>query len=240
VNPPDLSLAWKQLNDFLDIPFVATIGVPLALALLSLLIPKVRDVGLNVLQATWSRTRRTIRKIGEVAQQYLLAACRKLGLATREDLAAYATRDDLANLKGVIPASVPASQKEWPRPSSIERLGVMFALGEGIWSSLGKKDPALVDENYIPHWLQGPFCRNCFRSLHDTGQFDGHVSGKCPYCSLSWTKGDVYEKDLKNEVYQQLDAEFRLKGGISSSDRVIQEMKFSETDIQRMKGLKRS
>jgi hypothetical protein len=103
----------------------------------------------------------------------------------------------------------------------IIRLGVRMTLADGIWGQLGIVSPGDLTDAHLDRLLQGPFCRNCLRSLVvvDTNFRERQVRFKCHNCSLTWNKNSETSTmslaQLKRVVFEQLDAEYRKSGGIS-------------------------
>ncbi|GJL65309.1 MAG: hypothetical protein NPIRA05_02800 [Nitrospirales bacterium] len=108
-------------------------------------------------------------------------------------------------------------KQEAPRQShskSILCLGVRVTLTDQIWHGLGKINPQDLSDLQIRQYIQGPFCRNCLRSLVVGGVEDGEksVRAQCRYCSLVWRKDSNSPLPLgqvKREVYDYLDTAYR-------------------------------
>ncbi len=89
-------------------------------------------------------------------------------------------------------------------------LGVRVTLMEQIWSELGIVNARDVQDSQIHKWIQGPFCRNCLRSLVVQGEksHEKFVRSQCRYCSLPWREASASPISLvfiKREVYEYLD-----------------------------------
>ena len=106
-------------------------------------------------------------------------------------------------------------------PRSVLRLGVRVTLTDLIWKGLGIVQPWDLPDHRIDKVLQGPFCRNCLRSLVTS---DDHIEGvrsvrhQCRHCSLSWRadpdSSTVSLLQFKRELYELLDTEYRRNGTI--------------------------
>jgi len=113
---------------------------------------------------------------------------------------------------------------------SILRLGVRLTFTDRLWDILGIANPSQLTDEHIDKILQGPFCRNCLRSLIARSPQDGnrHLQTTCRHCSLIWrSPPDAPSLSLlkwKRHVYNRLDAEYREKGAIG----VPEEMKTDE------------
>lgn len=97
---------------------------------------------------------------------------------------------------------------------SILCLGVRVTLMDQIWSELGIVNPQDLQDSQIHKWIQGPFCRNCLRSLV-VQSAKGHgktVRTQCRYCTLPWREDAAAPLSLvqvKREVYEYLDGAYR-------------------------------
>ena len=106
-------------------------------------------------------------------------------------------------------------------PRSVLRLGVRVTLTDLIWKGLGIVQPWDLPDHQIDKVLQGPFCRNCLRSLVASENHENEerfIRHQCRHCSLSWrTDSDSSTVSLlqfKREVYELLDTEYRRNGKI--------------------------
>ncbi|MGB0911677.1 MAG: hypothetical protein ACPGYT_15060 [Nitrospirales bacterium] len=93
---------------------------------------------------------------------------------------------------------------------SILCLGARVTLADQIWSELGIVNPQDLQDSQINKWIQGPFCRNCLRSLvvHDSQDEERSVRTQCRYCSLPWREDSLALlplRQVKREVYEYLD-----------------------------------
>ena len=117
-----------------------------------------------------------------------------------------------------------ATQQTIPR--SVLRLGIRMTLTDLIWKELGIVQPWDLSDQQIHKVFQGPFCRNCLRSLVALNLVDGErsVRHQCRHCLLSWrvdpTTTTVPLCRLKRELYEMLDAEYRKTGAIGMRDEV--------------------
>ena len=112
----------------------------------------------------------------------------------------------------------PTDQRLIPR--SVLRLGFRMTLTDLIWKELGVVQPSDLPDQQLDKVFQGPFCRNCLRSLIVPELIDGErsVRHQCRHCLLSWrvdpTTTTVPLRQLKKELYKLLDAEYRETGAI--------------------------
>jgi len=102
---------------------------------------------------------------------------------------------------------------------SILCLGVRVTLTDQIWHGLGKVNPQDLSDLQIRQYIQGPFCRNCLRSLVVDGvEDDGKsVRAQCRYCSLVWRKDSnspLLLGQVKREIYDYLDAAYRNRENV--------------------------
>ena len=109
-------------------------------------------------------------------------------------------------------------------PRSILRLGVRVTVTEAIWKGLGTVNPSDLTDEQIDRVFQGPFCRNCLRSLiaREIAEKGKSVRHQCRHCSLSWRMDPTASTsplwDFKRELFELLDAEYRATGGIGTRD----------------------
>ena len=95
-----------------------------------------------------------------------------------------------------------------------------MTLSDLIRKDLGIIRPEDLSDSQLDKVFQGPFCRNCLRSLVSFELTDGDkaVRQQCRHCLLAWrmdpTNPTVPLRHLKREVYELLDAEFRKTGSI--------------------------
>jgi len=105
-------------------------------------------------------------------------------------------------------------------PRSVLRLGIRMTLTDLVWKELGIVQPLDVSEHQLAKVFQGPFCRNCLRSLVVSEPVDGErlVRHQCRHCLLSWrvdpTTSTISLRQFKRELYELLDAEYRKTGAI--------------------------
>jgi len=97
---------------------------------------------------------------------------------------------------------------------SILCLGVRVTLTSKIWDGLGKAPQEDLSDLQIRQYIQGPFCRNCLRSLVVDGEADDDksVRAQCRYCSLIWRKDSrtpLPLSQVKREIYDYLDTAYR-------------------------------
>ncbi|MDX1410756.1 MAG: hypothetical protein R3351_01240 [Nitrospirales bacterium] len=116
------------------------------------------------------------------------------------------------------PSEAHATQQAIPR--SVLRLGLRMTLTDLIWKELGIVQPWDLSDQQLHQVFQGPFCRNCLRSLIVSKPVDGErvVRHQCRHCLLSWrvdpTTPTIPLGRLKRELYEMLDAEYRKTGAI--------------------------
>lgn len=97
---------------------------------------------------------------------------------------------------------------------SIVCLGVRVTLTGQVWHGLGTGNPQDLSDLHIRQYIQGPFCRNCLRSLVVRGADKGEqtVRTQCRYCSLVWRKDSdslIPLSQVKREIYDYLDTASR-------------------------------
>lgn len=106
-------------------------------------------------------------------------------------------------------------------PRSVLRFGIRMTLTDLFLKELGIVDPLEVSDHKLEKVFHGPFCRNCLRSLVISNPVDGEklVRHQCRHCLLSWrvepTNTAMPLPQLKRELYELLDTEYRNKGTIS-------------------------
>jgi hypothetical protein len=109
-------------------------------------------------------------------------------------------------------------------PRSVLRLGVRITLADVIWKELGIVQPGEISDHQLDKIFQGPFCRNCLRSLVSMEPVEGErsVRHQCRHCLLSWrvdpTTTAIPLHQFKRELYALLDAEYRKTGAIGLKD----------------------
>ena len=105
-------------------------------------------------------------------------------------------------------------------PQSVLRLGIRMTLPDLIWKELGIVHPEDLSDQQLHKVFQGPFCRNCLRSLVVSEPVDGErlVRHQCRHCLLSWrvdpTTSTIPLRQLKRDLYKLLDVEYRKTGAI--------------------------
>jgi hypothetical protein len=102
------------------------------------------------------------------------------------------------------------------RPRSLVRLGVRVTLSDGLWAHLGTDLVEDIEDHLIDAMVQGPFCPGCLKRVvgRDRHKKFSEVPAQCRYCGVSLDgPGTIAYPlsiiDLKRQVYQQLDQEFR-------------------------------
>lgn len=102
------------------------------------------------------------------------------------------------------------------RPRSLVRLGVRLTLSDVLWAHLGTDPVNDIEDHLIDAMIQGPFCPVCLKRVvgRDRHKKISQVPAQCRYCGVSWDGPGTIEYplsviDLKRQVYQQLDQEFR-------------------------------
>ena len=93
-------------------------------------------------------------------------------------------------------------------------LGVRVTLTDKMVHELGMLPPQELPDSQIGQMIQGPFCRNCLRSLviQNSVEEEKSVRTQCRYCSLAWREESPIPLSLlqiKREVYEYLDAAYR-------------------------------
>lgn len=115
-----------------------------------------------------------------------------------------------------------AGERSFPR--SVQRFGIRMTLTDLIWKDLGIIQPLDLPDHHFDKVFQGPFCRNCLRSLVALKLVDGErvVRHQCRHCLLPWrvdpTTTTTPLRKIKRELYQLLDAEYRKSGTIGFGD----------------------
>lgn len=111
-----------------------------------------------------------------------------------------------------------SSQNSWPvlHPRSLVRLGVRVTLSDVLWAHLGTERVDEIEDHFIDAMVQGPFCPVCLKRVvgRDRSKKNVEVPAQCRYCGVSWDyQGTVAYPlsliDLKRQVYEQLDQEYR-------------------------------
>ena len=111
-------------------------------------------------------------------------------------------------------------------PRSLLRLGVRITLTDLLWKELGIVDPQDLTNHQLDKVFQGPFCRNCLRSLVAMNFNEGEKSVRyqCRHCSLTWRVDPISPtiplRLFKRELYELLDAEYRKTGTIGTRDEI--------------------
>ena len=208
-----LRLAW----DFLFEPWVRELAAVLTIVVFAYTFrsPIGRAVG-----RFWAWITRKLS--GSLRRAYAF-----LGLATLKDLDSL--REQLQQ-QTMAETGSSSSTEGGSSPSyrTIYRIGLRIDLDLKSWKHLGRTDPGGIGDREINALLQGPFCRQCAWRLQ-VGDFiqgipveQAWVHSKCPSCSLVWDPKAgpkrISSKDLKRFIYESLDAEMRLHGGIKDTD----------------------
>ena len=101
-------------------------------------------------------------------------------------------------------------------PRSVVRLGVRVTLSDNLWPHLGVEGVNEMEDDLIDSMVQGPFCPVCLKRVvrRDANKQLAEVPEQCRYCGISWDCQGKVEyplpiMDLKRQVYQQLDREYR-------------------------------
>ena len=105
---------------------------------------------------------------------------------------------------------------------SVLCLGFRITLTDQIWQGLGIVNPQDLQDGQIHQFIQGPFCRNCLRSLvvDNTENDERTVRAQCRYCSLAWREDSgtlLSLRQVKREAYEYLDTASRKKTQNSQS-----------------------
>lgn len=109
---------------------------------------------------------------------------------------------------------------------SLLRLGVRLTFTDRLWEILGIAIPNQLTDEQIDKVLQGPFCRNCLRSLVARSPQAGsrRLQTTCQHCSWVWQDHSDSPSlplvEFKRHVYDRLDAEYRQKGYIGVPEEV--------------------
>lgn len=111
-------------------------------------------------------------------------------------------------------------------PRSLLRIGVRITLTDLLWKELGIVHPQDLTDHQLDKVFQGPFCRNCLRSLvaMDFDEGEKSVRYQCRHCSLTWRVDQISPtiplRRFKRELYELLDAEYRKTGKIGTRDEI--------------------
>jgi hypothetical protein len=102
------------------------------------------------------------------------------------------------------------------RPRSLVRLGVRVTLSDELWANLGTKHVDKIEDHLIETMVQGPFCPVCLKRAagRDRHKKLAEVPAQCRYCGVSWDSPETVKYpisviDLKRQVYEHLDQEYR-------------------------------
>lgn len=102
------------------------------------------------------------------------------------------------------------------RPRSLVRFGVRVTISDGLWAHLGTDLVENIEDHLVNAMVQGPFCPVCLKRVvgRDRHKKFPEIPAQCRYCGVSWDGSGTIEYplsiiDLKRQVYQQLDQEFR-------------------------------
>ena len=111
------------------------------------------------------------------------------------------------------------------RPRSIIRRGLRFTLSDAIWANVGVKAVGDMGDSLIQSMILGPFCLVCLKWFVDRHRTQGstEVEAKCRHCGVPWNGHDtegvpVPLIDLKREIYDHLDREYRVRKRILPYD----------------------
>ncbi len=107
------------------------------------------------------------------------------------------------------------------RPRSIVRLGLRLTLSDTLWAHLGVRGVEEMDDQLIDTLIQGPFCPVCLKWLvgRDQAKHSAELPAHCRHCGVTW---DCHGRitfpmslvELKRQVYDALDQEYRACGAI--------------------------
>ena len=107
------------------------------------------------------------------------------------------------------------------RPRSIVRFGFRLTLGDALWAHLGNRKVEDIEDHLIDRVIQGPFCPVCLKWLvgRDRTKSSTEVPAQCRHCGFSWDPQGAVDLpislgDLKRQVYDTLDQEYRAGGTI--------------------------
>ena len=112
------------------------------------------------------------------------------------------------------------SSKSMPvqRPRTLIRFGVLLTLSDAIWAHLGTQSADTMDDHFIDHMIQGPFCPVCLKRCigRDRARHSADMPSQCRHCGTVWdgqeTRHSLSSIELKRHVYEQLDQEYRTGG----------------------------
>ncbi len=105
------------------------------------------------------------------------------------------------------------------RPRSVVRFGLRMTLSDGIWVHLETRSDNKLDDRLVDALIQGPFCLVCLKRLvsGNRGRESTTVPMQCRNCGVSWNDQGAVARpvsfiQLKRQVYEALDQEFRVSG----------------------------
>ena len=111
------------------------------------------------------------------------------------------------------------------RPRSIVRFGLRLTLSDALWAHLGISRVEDIEVSLIDSVLQGPFCPVCLKRWvgRDRSKNSMEVPAQCRHCGVSWDcRGTIDVPislvELKRQVYDKLDKEYRAGGTIRPYD----------------------
>lgn len=105
--------------------------------------------------------------------------------------------------------------KQNQQPRSLVRFGVRVTLSDAVWAYLGTQSIDKMEDHLIDHVIQGPFCPVCLKRCigRDRAKPSTAMPAQCRHCGTSWAgQGTISLIELKRQVYEQLDQEYRAGG----------------------------
>ena len=96
-----------------------------------------------------------------------------------------------------------------------------MTLSDVLWTYLGAQHGEAIEDHLIDAMIQGPFCPVCLKRVvgRDRHKKLVEVQAKCRFCGNSWEENGIVDYpllviDLKRQIYQNLDQEYRAGGGV--------------------------